>query len=242
TLLALVMMPILLDFYAADFTRQISQAMIADGSGVEFVIPTLNIVVSLALVLVPVAGGMVLRHFSPPWAKTFEDSAGFFAIIVILFLLGTAFLRHGYLFLATPWQVYFAAISVGLFGFFFGYWVSRLFGVQPLFQRAISLETGIQNGPVSFAIILLSFPQQGIQDQMIWLAILYSTFIVITSSFITLFLRKRGKFDWEVHRNTVVHNRLFGDEYVTGYPAGFLPPRIANDPSQGTSPSQKRGA
>lgn len=242
TLLALLMMPLLLELYASGFTRQISEAMIADGTatGADFVIPTLNIIASLVLVLVPVAGGMVLRRYSPGWAKTAEDTAGFVAIIVILFLLGTAFTRHGNLFLETPWEVYFSAIFVGLLGFLFGYWVSRLFGVQPLFQRAISLETGIQNGPVAFAIILLSFSEPTVQNQMIWLAILYSTFIVITSSFITLYLRKKGKFDWEVHRNTVVHNRLFGEQYVTKYPEGFLPPRIAHDPSQGTSPSQKR--
>lgn len=242
TLLALLMMPLLLELYTSGFTRQISEAMAAEGTGTgaDFVIPTMNIVGSLLLVLVPVAGGMVLRRYSPGWAKTAEDTAGFVAIIVILFLLGTAFSRHAGLFLQTPWQVYFSAIFVGLLGFLFGYWVSRLFGVQPLFQRAISLETGIQNGPVSFAIILLSFNEPTVQNQMIWLAILYSTTIVITSSFITLYLRKMGRFDWEVHRNTVVHNRLFGEEYVTEYPEGFLPPRIAHDPSQGTSPSQKR--
>lgn len=239
TLMALLMMPILLELYASGFTRQISEAMLAAGTGTEFVIPTLNIILSLLMVLIPVAGGMVLRKYSPGWAKTAEDTAGFVAILVILFLLGTAFARHGGLFLATPWQVYFAAIFVGVLGFFFGYVVSWLFGVQPLFQRAISLETGIQNGPVSFAIILLSFTEP-VQSQMLWLAILYSTFIVMTSSFITLYLRRKGKFDWEVHRNTVIHNRLFGEDYVTEYPPGFLPARIAHDPSQGTSPSQKR--
>lgn len=239
TLTALIMMPLLLEIYASGYTHQLSEAMIAAGSGSEFIIPTLNIIVSLLLVLIPVAGGMLLRRYSPDWAKTAEDTAGFVAIIVILFLLGTAFARHGSLFIQTPWEVYFAAIFVGLIGFLFGYIVSWIFGVQPLFQRAISLETGIQNGPVAFAIILLSFSEP-IQSQMLWLAILYSTFIVLTSSMITLYLRKKGKFDWEVHRNTVIHNRLFGDNYVTQYPEGFLPGRIAHDPSQGSSPSQKR--
>ncbi|MEX0681645.1 MAG: bile acid:sodium symporter [Balneolales bacterium] len=239
TLMALIMMPLLLELYTSGFTQQISDAMQADGTGTEFIIPTANIIMSLILVLVPVGGGMVLRRFSPGWAKTAEDTAGFVAIIVILYLLGTAFARHSDLFLRTPPEIYLAAILVGVLGFLFGYWVSRLFAVQPLFQRAISLETGIQNGPVSFAIILLSFSEP-IQGQMLWLAILYSTFIVMTSSFVTLYLRKKGKFDWEVHRNTVVHNRLFGMSYVTEYPEGFLPPRIAHDPSQGSSPSQKR--
>ncbi len=240
TIMALFMMPILLGLYTTGFTQQLSEALFAAGEAGEFVIPTKNIIISLVLVLVPVAGGMVLRRFSPGWAKTAEDTAGFMAIIVILFLLGTLFIRHGDILIRTPWQLYFSAISLGLAGFFFGFWVSRLFGLQPIFQRAISLETGIQNGPVSFAIILLSFADTPVRDQMLWLAILYSAFIVMTSSFITLYYRKKGRFDWEVYRNTVVHNRLFGENYVTHYPDGFLPPRIAHDPSQGTSPSQKR--
>ncbi len=240
TIMALLMMPILLSLYTTGFTQQLSEALFAAGEAGEFVIPTKNIIISLVLVLVPVAGGMVLRRFSPGWAKTAEDTAGFMAIIVILFLLGTLFVRHGDILIRTPWQLYVSAIGLGLAGFFFGFWVSRLLGLQPIFQRAISLETGIQNGPVSFAIILLSFADTPVRDQMLWLAILYSAFIVMTSSFITLYYRKKGKFDWEVYRNTVVHNRLFGEDYVTHYPEGFLPPRIAHDPSQGTSPSQKR--
>jgi predicted Na+-dependent transporter len=191
------------------------------------------------LVLIPVILGMILRAKSPGWAKTAEDTAGFVAIIVILYLVLTSFIRHGGLFLQTPVQVYIGAVGLGLSGFFFGYWFSRLVGMYPIFQRAISLETGIQNGPIAFAVILLSF-QEPVQSQMLWLAILYSTFIVISSSVITLYFRKHGKFDWDVYRNTAIHNRLFGENYVTHYPEGFLPQRLEKDPSQGTSKSQKR--
>ncbi len=239
TLLALIMMPVLLELYTAGFTEQISSEMRAAGADTDFVIPTGNIVSSLALVLVPVALGMVLRARSREWAKTAEDTAGFMAIIVILYLIATAFIRHTGLFLQTPKEIYIAAICVGLLGFLFGYWMSRLFRLSPLFQRAISLETGIQNGPVAFAIILLSF-HEPIQSQMLWLAILYSTFIVMTSSFVTLYYRKIGKFDWEVFKNTTIHNRLFGEKYISRYPKGFLPPRIKNDPSQGSNPHQIR--
>ena len=239
TVMALLMMPILLKAYTGGFIEQISASMRAAGAETDFVIPTGNIISSLVLVLVPVALGMLLKRKSPDWAKVAEDTAGFVAVLVILYLLGTAFIRHGGLFAQTPWQVYIGAIGLGMAGFFFGYWFSRLIGMFPLFQRAISLETGIQNGPVAFAIILLSF-QEPVQSQMLWLAILYSTFIVMTSSIITLYFRKKGKFDWDIHKNTVIHNRLFGEKYVTQYPEGFLPVRLMKDPSQGSSPSQVR--
>jgi bile acid transporter len=233
TIMALVMMPLLLKLYTGRFTAQITASIQASGTEAEFVIPAGNILGSLVLVLVPVALGMFLRRKSPDWAKTAEDTAGFVAIIVILYLLMTAFFRHGRLFLQTPLEVYAGAIGIGLTGFFFGYWFSRLVGMFPLFQRAISLETGIQNGPVAFAVILLSF-QEPVQSQMLWLAILYSTFIVLSSSVITLYFRKKGKFDWDVYRNTVIHNRLFGEDYVTSYPDGFLPERLVKDPGQGS--------
>lgn len=239
TIMALIMMPILLQVYTPAFTNQISASMQASGAETEFVIPTGNIISSLVMVLVPVILGMLLRRKWPNWAKTAEDTAGFVGIIVILYLILTAFIRHGNYFLQTPVTVYIGAVGIGLAGFFFGYWMSRAMGMYPLFQRAISLETGIQNGPVSFAVILLSFTNP-VQDQMIWLAILYSTFIVISSSVITMFYRKNGRLDWDIYRNTVIHNRLFGENYVTNYPAGFLPVRLTNDPSQGHSRAQKR--
>ncbi len=240
TIMALFMMPIILSLYTVRFTSLLSADMRAAGAETDFVIPTGNIISSLVLVLVPVIIGMILKRKSPGWAKTAEDTAGFVAVLVILYLIMTAFVRHGGLFLKTPVEVYFATIGVGLAGFFFGYWFSRLIGMFPLFQRAISLETGIQNGPVSFAIILLSF-NEPVQSQMLWLAILYSTFIVMTSSGITLYFRKKGRFDWDTYKNIQTHNRLFGKEYVTNYPEGFLPKRLEKDPSQGTVAAQKRG-
>ena len=239
TVMALIMMPILLSLYTSGIVEQISAQLSASGAEGEFVIPTGNIISSLIMVLVPVALGMLLKRKSPGWAKTAEDTAGFVGLLVILYLLATAFIRHGHLFAQTPWQAYAAAIGLGLVGFQFGYWVSRAAGLPPISQRAISLETGIQNGPLSFAIILLSF-QEPMQSPMVWLAILYSTFIVISSSIITLYYRRIGQFDWDVYKNTQVHNRLFGENYKTHYPTDFLPARIANDPSQGASNSQKR--
>ncbi len=233
------MMPIIINVYTVGFTSQLSAAMRVAGDETEFVIPTASIINSLVLVLVPVILGMILRKKSPGWAKTAEDTAGFLAVIVILYLIVMAFARHGGLFIKTPKEIYIASIGLGMAGFFFGYWFSRLIGMKPIFQRAIALETGIQNTPVAFAIILLSF-NEPVQSQMLWLAILYATFIVMTSSGITLYFRKNGKFDWDVYKNTQIHNRLFGNDYVTYYPDGFLPARLVNDPSQGTQPAQKR--
>jgi len=230
TLMALVMTPVLIQLYTQPFTQKIAEQL---GDDATFVMPTKDIIVSLFVVLVPVCGGLILRRCSKGWAKVAEDTAGFMGMIVIVYLIVTTMGRHWRLVISTPWPIYVAAIALGLVGFLFGYHVSRLLGAHPIQQRAISLETGIQNTPVAFTIILLSFPGFELQNDMLWTAILYSVFIVISSSCITLWLRKHGQFDWEVYRNTLIHTRLFGADWLTRYPEGFLPSRIAKDPSQG---------
>lgn len=230
TVLALLMTPLLLGLYTRPFTARIREEM---GGDAAFVIPTTDIVLSLVLVLVPVCGGLILRRFSRGWAKVAEDTAGFMGMIVILYLIATAFYRHHGLIFNTPWPVYIASIALGLAGFLFGYYIARLLGAYPIQQRAISLETGIQNTPIAFSIILLSFPDSAFQNDMLWVAILYSVFIIISSSCITLWLRRVGQLDWDIYRNTLIHRRLFGSGWQTRYPAHFLPPRIARDPSQG---------
>ena len=217
TVMALIMMPLLLNVYAGGFAEQVAASAAAQEEGATFVIPHLNIIASLLLVLIPVGAGMVLKKISPGWAKAAEDTASFMGIIVILFLMGAVIVRHGGLFLRTPPTIYLASIGIGVSGFLFGYGMSKIFRLPPRYCRTISLETGIQNGPIALAVILLSFTDP-YQNQMLWLAILYSAFIVMTSSFITLFYRRIGTYDWEVYRNQCVHQRLFGDDYVSPTP------------------------
>ncbi len=231
TLAALVMMPVLLQLYTPPFTAALA-VQDADGNPSEFVIPVANIIFSLLLVLLPVACGMVLRRISRGWAKAAEDTAGFTAMIVIIFLITTTVIRHFPLVLSTAPKVYLSAIILGVSGFFFGYMGALLFRAYPIHRRAISLETGIQNGPIAFAIILLSFPDIALKNPMLWVAILYSTFIVITASLFTLWLRKRGQRDWEISENTRVHQRLFGPDYITAYPDGFVPRSIRRNLTQ----------
>lgn len=217
TVLALIMMPLLLDWYASGFAADIQAALVDEDSETTFVIPHKNIIMSLAFVLIPVFFGMVLRRISPSWAKTAEDTASFTGIIVILFLIISVAIRHGSLFFRTPGEIYLASIGIGLSGFLFGYGMAKLFRLPFRYRRTISLETGIQNGPIAFAIILLSFSDPW-KNEMLWLAILYSTFIVMTSSLVTLWYRRVGKLDWEIYNNEAVHKRLFGEDYPSSRP------------------------
>ncbi|MCB1140353.1 MAG: bile acid:sodium symporter [Leptospiraceae bacterium] len=212
TIAAVVMTPLILDSYGAGFASQIN----LPGDG-EFSIPTNKIIVSLVAVLLPVALGMLLRRYSPGWAKAAEDTASFMGIIVILFLVGT-FLGDGYkrcLMAKTDWATYVAAIGVGMGGMLFGYLLSMLLRLDKRHRRTVSLETGIQNGPLAVGIVTFSFHESAqLLAGMLWLPILYSFFIVISSSFVTMFYRKIGKLDFEIYENGEVQKRLFGEQWV----------------------------
>ncbi len=209
TLAAIIMTPIMLGIYASGFAAQIEGAT----PGQPFTIPYLNIVISLIMVLIPVIGGMILLRKSPDWAKVAEEIASFMGIVVIIFLLGSFVIRHSNLMVLTPLSIIGGSILVGLIGMIFGYFFAWGIKLPPRWRRTISLETGIQNGPLSFAIVLASFTAP-LDSQLLWVPIMYSAFIVITSSMVTLFFRKVGKNDWELFENQTIQEKLFGKAFA----------------------------
>ena len=54
--------------------------------------------------------------------------------------------------------------------------------------RTIALETGIQNGPLAVLIVTLTFSGT-MQQQVLLIPVLYSLFIVLSSSAITVWFR-----------------------------------------------------
>jgi BASS family bile acid:Na+ symporter len=181
SLVALGMVPALLEFY--------SQLAGLEG---DFKIPAGNVAQVLFVLLVPTVLGMVLRKLNPNIGATVELLGGFLGVVVILFLLVTWVPRNHMLLATTPWYVFFAAIGLGIFGIALGYGLARLFRQDPNRSRTISLETGIQNGPLAVLIVTLTF--SGVmQQEVLLIPVLYSLFIVITSSIVTVFYRRKSE-------------------------------------------------
>jgi BASS family bile acid:Na+ symporter len=180
TLVALVMVPALLEFYSQ-----------AAGISGDFKIPASNVAQVLVVLLVPTLIGMALRKMSPNIGATIELLGGFLGILVILFLVVTWIPRNHQLLATTPLTVYFAAIGLGLFGMALGYGLSRLLRQDANRSRTIALETGIQNGPLAILIVTLSFAG-AMQQDILLIPVLYSLFIVISSSLVTVAFRRRS--------------------------------------------------
>jgi BASS family bile acid:Na+ symporter len=152
-------------------------------------IPRENIIATLVLLLVPVAIGMVLRKLNANVGAVTEFMGSMLAIFFILFLIVSWIPRNWEFLLTTTWATYFGSIVLGLFGFALGYGFSILLRLHPRNARTVALETGIQNGPLAIAIIAFTFPATE-QQAIMAVPVLYSLFIVITSTIVTLWFRR----------------------------------------------------
>lgn len=177
TLVAVIMVPLLLEFYST-----------LKGLPTEYTVPARNVAQVLVVLVVPTLIGIALRKWNPNVGATVELIGGFLGIFVILFLIVTWVPRNHMLLATTPWYVYFAAIGLGLIGMTLGYYISRLLKQDPRRARTIALETGIQNGPLAVLIVLLTF-KDDMQQQVLLIPVLYSLFIVLTSSAVTVWFR-----------------------------------------------------
>lgn len=177
TLVAVVMVPGLLSVYTSGLEDSLR-------------IPPGEVISLLFVLLVPTFIGMWLRRRNANLGAVIELMGGVLGVVVIVFLLATWVPRNWMLLVETPWTVFVAVILLGLFGFLSGYGFSRLWRLEPLRARTVSLETGIQNGPLAALIVTLSF--QGEQQQLILLMpVLYSVFIVLNSTVVMAFYRRR---------------------------------------------------
>ncbi len=180
TLVAVAMVPVLIAFYSG-----------AAGVTGEFAIPASNVAQVLVVLLVPTLIGMVLRKVNPNVGATIELIGSVLGVFVILFLVVSWVPRNYQLLLSTPWSVFVAAIALGLVGMLLGYWLARLLKQDRNRARTISLETGIQNGPLAVLIVTLTFKGE-LQQQVLLIPVLYSLFIVLTSAAITVWYRRNA--------------------------------------------------
>jgi len=178
TLVAVAVVPLLISYYSG----------LAGVTG-EFAVPAANVAQVLVVLLVPTVIGMILRKVNPNVGATIELFGSMLGVFVIVFLIGSWVPRNYQLLLSTHWTVFLAAVALGLVGMLLGYGLSRLLKQDPNRSRTISLETGIQNGPLAVLIVTLTFTGE-MQQQVLLIPVLYSLFIVLTSSAVTMWYRK----------------------------------------------------
>jgi bile acid transporter len=181
TLWAILMTPLSLYIYLS---------LLLPEGGIAQQIPPRNIIVTLIILLIPVVLGMLIRKYSANVGAVLELMGGLVGVFFILFLLSTWVPRNWGLLSSTPWQTYVVAIGLGLFGIIIAYLLTRGFKMHPMNARTIALETGIQNGPLGIAIVLLNFSGDPTIGLVLIVPALYSLFIVLISTAVTIWFRK----------------------------------------------------
>ena len=174
TVFGVVLIPIILVLYA-------------NVLGLE--IPREDIIRVLIVLLVPVAIGMGLRKLNANVGAVIEFGGSILALIFIVFIMVTWVPQNWQFLLTTTPATYVAAIALGLVGITIGYGFARGLRLHPRNARTVALETGIQNGPLAIAIIAFTFAADEAQSYMAVPA-LYSLFIVIISTLVTLVFRR----------------------------------------------------
>lgn len=181
TLGAVIMVPLLMDLYTS-------------GMDASYRIPSSQIASLLFVLLVPVLMGMTLRRKYPNAGALVELVGGILGVLVILFLIGSWVPRNWPLLITTNWQVYAAVILIGLLGIGFGYFFSKFLGLDNQRSRTVSLETGIQNGPLAVLVVSLVFVGD-LQQGILLMPVMYSLFIIFTSTLTTLVYRRATHFE-----------------------------------------------
>lgn len=177
TLASVVMMPTLLYAYAASLSQTPMQ------------IPYLAVMGTLALMLLPIGGGMWIRHRSAPTAARVERVGAVAGALLLAVLLITSVSDQLDLLLTAEDTSLLACLFVALSGMALGYMVARLAGLQPRQRQAVSLETGVQNAPLAIAVILATFPAAE-QEALLKLPFLYAMTALCVGSVVTLAYRR----------------------------------------------------
>ncbi len=176
SLASIVMMPLLVGLYVGSLDADIA-------------VPFGKIIATIGIMLVPVCIGMFVRGRSLAAAKVLEKIGSISGMLIIAFLIVSFVSRELELLGGTGAAVYGGVALLCFGGFAFGYSGARLVGLERPRARTVSLETGIQNTPLTMTIIAASFPK-GDHAEMLLLPLIYALSIVVYSCVVTLIYRK----------------------------------------------------
>lgn len=139
-----------------------------------------KVVQVFAIVLGPVAIGMVIRRLAPGFANAMEKPVKIISALFLLLVVVLAFVKDWRTVVEYAPVVGMAALLFNLISLGVGYWVPRLLKLPQRQAVAIGMEIGIHNGTLAIALALsptlLNNPTMGIP------AAIYSFFMFFTAA------------------------------------------------------------
>jgi BASS family bile acid:Na+ symporter len=177
TLVSVVLMPVLLYVYASSFSETPMQ------------VPYLAVMGTLVAMLLPIGAGMWFRHRSEERARKIERVGSLSGAFLLAVLLVTSVSDQIEIVTTATDSTMRACITVVSAGMFLGYLAARIARLGPRQRHAVSLETGVQNAPLSIAVILATFPSAE-QDALLKVPFLYAMTALLVGTVATFMYRR----------------------------------------------------
>lgn len=190
SILAFVMMPLLV------------KLTMTSGILPTIEVPIKNIMISLTATLFPIFLGMLLRVFKEKFALLLEKWAGRIGFVCIIIMIAIWVPKLGATISEAPIRDYLVIYSLAFLGMFLAHLIALILKRPVKVRRTLALETGIQNAPLAFAIIGISFGENAL-DTIGWVTLIYGAFSVSNAINFTSFYKLQ---DYLSHRKNLVQN------------------------------------
>lgn len=99
----------------------------------------------IKMVIVPIAGGLIFNHFLAGRAKWLDNAMPLVSMVGVALIVAIIMAAGRESILTIGLELVIVVILMIIFGYFFGYWMARLFKLSEKDCRTISICTGMQN-------------------------------------------------------------------------------------------------
>lgn len=140
------------------------------------------------IILVPVAIGMLVRHFAPHIAEKLNRPVRIFAIVFLLIIIAGAIFNERHNLVEYLGQIGFATALFCAISLAIGYFVPRFFGISSYQARACAFEIGIHNSTLAMTIALTIMASTTIAMP----AAVYSIFMYIFATIFGILITRFG--------------------------------------------------
>lgn len=163
------------------------------GQGGGLVIPYKNMFLTLASSLIPIMIGMLVRFYKPQWAQRTENWARKGGLFIVLVMIILWIPKLWGLLTAKDIHIFSAVALMGLVGILTPILILTLLKVPRPQVLTIGFETGIQNAPLAYAMIGLSFPTGSMVVESSWIALVYGALSIGNGILVLLFTKLRAE-------------------------------------------------
>ena len=128
-----------------------TRLLIGDATSIEVsVLEMIGLV--LAIVVVPIVLGLLLRRAKPKWALAMERPFRIASSLLLVFVIGIAVYENRVGFWGLAADSVPISLALNVLALAGGLWLGRLVGLSDVQARAVSIEAGFQHGTLGIAL------------------------------------------------------------------------------------------